>query len=148
MANPLPIVGADSGTWGTILNAFLSTEHDPLTGMHGLQTGLVTDVVNTVTTSGAAQTIPAPTAAGISLITLTASCTLTFPTAVAGQSFTLVLKQGGIGSFTITWPGSIVKWASAVAPTLTTTAGAIDIIGFMCVDGTNWFGFVSGQNMS
>jgi hypothetical protein len=147
-ATPLPTVGSDSGVWGTKLNAFLTTEHDPATGMHGLQTGLVTDVVNTVTVSGAAQTIPAPTAAGISLITLTASCTLTFPTAVAGQSFTLVLKQGGSGSYTITWPASIVKWNAGTAPTLTTTVGAIDVLGFVCVDGTNWYGFVSGQNMS
>ena len=70
MANPLPTVGGNSGTWGTVLNAFLTTEHDPATGVHGLASGLVTDVVNTVATSGATQTIPAPTSAGISYITL------------------------------------------------------------------------------
>ena len=146
MAN-LPTVGGDNGNWGTILNGFLRAEH-ATDGTHGLSTGLVTDVVNTVTDAGATETIPAPTAAGINYLTLTAACTLTFPTAVAGQSFTLVLKQGGSGSYTITWPASIVKWDGGVAPTLTTTVGAIDILGFMCVDGTNWFGFVSGQNMS
>jgi hypothetical protein len=145
MAN-LPTVGQDDGTWGGILNTYLLTEHSA-GGIHGLSTGLVTDVINNVAVSGAAQTIPAPTAAGISYITLTASCTLTFPTAVAGQSFTLILKQGGVGSFTITWPASIVKWNYGVAPTLTTTVGAIDILGFFCADGTNWFGFVSGQDM-
>lgn len=148
MANPLPTVGGDSGTWGTKLNDFLSTEHNSADGTHGLSTGLVTDVVSTVAASGASQTIPTPTTAGISYITLTASCTLTFPTAIAGQSFTLVLKQGGSGSYTITWPATIVKWDASTAPTLTTTVGAIDIVGFLCVDGTNWFGFVSGQNMS
>ena len=148
MANRLPTVGADSGVWGTKLNAFLSTEHNSADGTHGLSTGLVTDVINTVATSGAAQTIPAPTTAGISDITLSANCTLTFPTAVAGQSFTLILRQGGSGSYTITWPAGTVKWNSGIAPTLTTTVGGVDILGFMCVDGTNWFGFVSGQNMS
>ncbi len=145
MAN-LPTVGGDSGNWGTILNAYLSQEH-AADGTHGLSSGLVTDVVNTVADAGATETIPAPTTAGISDLTLTANCTLTFPTAVAGQSFTLVLKQGGSGSYTITWPASIVKWDGGVAPTLTTTVAAVDILGFMCVDGTNWFGFVGGQDM-
>ena len=143
----LPTVGGDSGSWGTILNDYLTTEHTT-NGEHGLASGLVTDVVNTVATSGASQTIPAPTTAGISNITLTASCTLTFPTAVAGQSFTLVLRQGGSGSYTITWPSSIVKWNAGTAPTLSTTVAAVDILSFFCVDGTNWFGFVSGQDMS
>jgi hypothetical protein len=142
----LPTVGADNGNWGTVLNDYLQTEHGA-TGGHGLASGLVTDVVSTVAASGAAQTIPAPTVAGIVDITLTASCTFTFPTAVAGQSFTLVLRQGGSGSYTITWPVTIVKWSGGVAPTLTTTVGAVDVIGFTCVDGTNWLGFISGQDM-
>jgi hypothetical protein len=146
MANRLPTVGGDSGSWGTVLNAYLEAEHSA-TGTHGLASGLVTDVVNTVGTSGATQTIPAPTAAGISDITLTASCTLTFPTAIAGQSFTLILRQGGSGSYTITWPVTVVKWAGGTAPTLTTTVEAVDILGFFTSDGTNWFGFVSGQDM-
>lgn len=142
----LPTVGGDNGNWGTILNNYLTTEHTT-TGTHGLSTGLVTDVINTVDTSGASQTIPAPTTAGVSYITLTASCTLTFPTAVAGQSLTIILKQGGSGSYTVTWPVSIIKWDGGVAPTLTTAVGAIDIFGFFCADGTNWFAFVSGQDM-
>jgi len=36
---------------GTKLNAFLATEHDSATGMHGLASGLVTDVVNIQTLS-------------------------------------------------------------------------------------------------
>jgi hypothetical protein len=148
MANPLPTVGGDSGSWGTKLNAFLSTEHNSADGTHGLATGLVTDVVNTQTDAGATYTIPAPTTAGIHDLTLSVSCTLTFPTAVAGQSFTLFLRQGAGGSKLITWPASsILKWDGGVAPTLTTTAAAVDILGFICV-GSTWFGFVSGQNMS
>jgi hypothetical protein len=142
----LPTVGGDSGNWGTVLNEFLEEEHNS-DGTHGLASGLVTDVVNTVSDAGATETIPAPTAAGINDLTLTANCTLTFPTAVAGQSFTLVLRQGGSGSYTITWPGT-VKWDGGTDPTLTTTVGAVDILGFFTSDGTNWFGFVSGQNMS
>lgn len=145
MANRLPTVGGDSGNWGTVLNSFLEAEHNS-DGTHGLSSGLVTDVVSTETDSTTAYTIPAPTTAGIVDLTLTGNCTITFPTATAGHSFTLILRQDGTGSRTVTWP-SEVKWASGVAPTLTTTASAVDILGFFCADGTNWFGFVSGQDM-
>ena len=142
----LPTVGGDSGNWGEILNTFLEVEHNS-DGTHGLATGLVTDVVNTQTSVGATYTLPAPTEAGIHYLTLTANCTLTFPTAVGGQSLTLIIKQGGSGSYTVTWP-SEVKWGNASAPTLTTTVGGIDVIGFFSPDGTDWFGFLSGQDMS
>lgn len=141
----LPTVGGDNGSWGTKLNQYLETEHNA-DGTHGLSSGLVTDVVNTVADAGATETIPAPTSAGIHKLTLTTNCVLTFPTAVAGQSFTLILAQGGSGSYTITWPGSVM-WHAGISPTLTTSVGGIDILGFF-TDGTNWFGFVSGQNMS
>lgn len=141
----LPTVGGDSGNWGTVLNDYLGAEHNS-DGTHGLASGLVTDIVNTVTDAGATETIPAPTVAGINYLTLTANCTLTFPTPVAGQSFTLVLKQGGSGSYTITWPATVL-WDGGTDPTLTTTVGAIDVLGFFSPDNTNWFGFVSGQDM-
>jgi len=52
------------------------------------------EAVNVVAASGAAQTLPSPvTAQSISRITLTANCTFTFPTLVAGRSFTLTLVQ-------------------------------------------------------
>jgi hypothetical protein len=142
----LPTVGSDSGNWGTVLNEYLQAEHTA-TGLHGLSTGLVTDVVSTVADAGATETISAPTVAGIHDLTLTVNCTLTFPTAVAGQSFTLVLRQGGSGSYTVTWPDTVL-WDGGTAPTLSTTVASVDIFGFFTSDGTNWFGFVSGQNMS
>jgi hypothetical protein len=142
----LPTVNSDNGNWGTILNNYLLEEHSS-SGVHGLSAGLVTDVVNTQTDAGTVYTIPAPTAAGINELTLTASCELTFPVAVAGQSFTLIIKQGGSGNYLITWPDS-VKWDNGIAPTLSIASGAIDIFGFFTSDGTTWYGFVSGQNMA
>jgi len=106
----------------------------------------VTESVNTVATSGAAQTIPAPTSQSISRITLSANCTLTFPTATAGQSLTIVLIQDATGSRTVTWPAA-VKWAGGTAPTLTTTAAAKDVLTFLCADGSTWLGFVAGKDM-
>ena len=48
---------------------------------------------------------------------------------------------------TITWPSS-VDWASATAPTLTTTSGGVDIFVFATYDGgTTYYGFTVGQAM-
>jgi hypothetical protein len=72
--------------------------------------------------------------------TLTAStaCTFTMPTATAGKSFILLLKQAAAtGNGTATFTG--VKWSSAGAPTITATAGKMDILTFVS-DGTNWYG--------
>lgn len=142
----LPSPGGDDGNWGTILNEYLEEEHNS-DGSHGLASGLVTDVVNTQADVGTDYTLPAPIAAGIHYLTLTTNCNLTLPAAVAGQSFTVVIKQGGSGSNVITWLPS-AKWEGGIAPTLSSAVGTIDIIGFFCPDASNWFGFVSGQNMS
>ena len=73
--------------------------------------------------------------------TLTAStaCTFTMPTATAGKSFVLLLKQAattGNGSATFTG----VKWAGS-APAITTTAARLDILSFFA-DGSNWYGSI------
>lgn len=101
--------------------------------------------VNTVATAGATQTLPDVSTATIHYLTLTANLTLTFPTAAVGKSFTVVLKQGA-GPYTTTWPGTVQWCAGGTAPTLTATSGKKDVFSFMCVDGTNWIGFVAGQN--
>ncbi len=83
------------------------------------------------------------TSGTIQTATLTAStaCTFTMPTATTGKSFTLMLKQPaatGNGSATFT----SVKWNAGGAPTITVTAGKMDIISFWS-DGTNWYGSYS-----
>ena len=75
--------------------------------------------------------------------TLTAStaCTFTMPTASAGKSFILLLKQAAsTGNGTATFTG--VKWGTAGAPTITATAGKMDILTFVS-DGTNWYGSIA-----
>ena len=76
-------------------------------------------------------------------LTLTASCTFTFPTATAGKSFLLILKQNGTGGWSATWPAS-VKWPSSLAPTITTVASKADLFAFTA-DGSNWLGRTIGQ---
>jgi hypothetical protein len=83
------------------------------------------------------------TSGTVQTATLTAStaCTFTMPTATAGKSFMLFLKQAastGNGSATFT----NVKWGTSGAPTITATAGKMDILTFAS-DGTNWYGSYS-----
>ena len=81
----------------------------------------------------------------VQIITLTGNCVYTFPTPVAGKSFTLVHLQDATGSRTVTWP-STVDWPSATAPTLTATALRGDKFVFTAISGTSWLGSVAGQN--
>lgn len=72
--------------------------------------------------------------------TLTAStaCTFTMPTVAIGKSFTLFLRQAATtGNGTATFTG--VKWGVTGTPTMTATAGRMDIFTFFS-DGTNWYG--------
>ena len=64
--------------------------------------------------------------------------TFTFTAPTNPCNLILKLIQDGTGSRTATWP-STVKWAGGTAPTLTTTASAVDIIAFY-FDGTNYHG--------
>ena len=76
----------------------------------------------------------------IQIATLTAStaCTFTMPTATAGKSFTLMLKQAdSTGGGTATFAG--VKWSATGAPTMTSSPGYMDILHFIA-DGANWYG--------
>jgi hypothetical protein len=71
-------------------------------------------------------------------LTSATACTFTMPTATAGKSFVLLLKQPSSGSATTaTFTG--VKWNSGGAPTITATVGKLDIFAFVA-DGTNWYG--------
>ena len=75
------------------------------------------------------------------LTTLTDNTTLTFTAPGGAASLILRIVQDGTGSRTITWPGN-VRWPGGTAPTLSTAAGAIDIVGIY-YDGTNYYGDIS-----
>jgi hypothetical protein len=73
-------------------------------------------------------------------LTSATACTFTMPTAIAGKSFILLLKQPAAApgtATTATFTG--VKWPAAGAPTITATVGRMDILTFVA-DGTNWYG--------
>jgi len=81
----------------------------------------------------------------LQILTMTGNVTFTFPTPAAGKSFLMMLKQDGTGSRTVSSWGATTKWAGGTSPTLTTTAGRMDIFSFVS-DGTNWYGATGGQN--
>jgi hypothetical protein len=102
----------------------------------------VTNYVESVVAIGTVTTTNtiALTSGTVQTATLTAStaCTFTMPTATAGKSFILLLKQAAAtGNGTATFTG--VKWGTTGAPTITATAGKMDILTFVA-DGTNWYG--------
>ena len=67
------------------------------------------------------------------------------PASGSGGSFTLIFTGDGTAR-AVTWPASI-KWAGGTAPTLTSTSGKVDSFAFFTSDGgTNWQGYVGGQN--
>lgn len=102
--------------------------------------------VHTVATSGAAQALPDVTTATMHRITLTANCTITLPVPGAGKSFALALTQDSTGSRTVTFttPSGTIRWERAEPPTLSTAAGAEDLLSFACIDGTHWLGLPGG----
>lgn len=90
--------------------------------------------------SGAADTIDF-TKGNKQKSTLTGNCTFTF-TAPGGQcNLILRLIQDASGSRTVTWPGT-VKWPQGNAPTLTTTANAVDVVALYW-NGTSYYGMAS-----
>ena len=94
--------------------------------------GTVSSAHTLVLTSGTVQT---------ATLTASTACTFTMPTATAGKSFILLLKQAAsTGNGTATFTG--VKYNSVGTPTVTATAGKMDIFSFVS-DGTNWYGNVS-----
>lgn len=79
----------------------------------------------------------------VQILTLTGNATITMPTAAAGKSFIILLRQDATGSRSVTW--STVNWAGGTAPTITSTASKQDIFSFFS-DGTSWYGVTVGQN--
>ena len=144
-----PIISSISNT-GTLT---LPTSTDTLVGRATTDTltnktltnPTVTNYVESVVAIGTVTTTNtiSLTSGTVQTATLTAStaCTFTMPTATAGKSFVLLLKQAATtGNGTATFTS--VKFGSTGAPTITATAGKMDILTFVA-DGTNWYGSIA-----
>ena len=82
-------------------------------------------------------------------VALNANTTLTIsspPAANNAGSFVLIFTADG-NPRVVSWGASIL-WPGGIAPTLTSTNGKKDVFGFVSLNsGTNWYGFIGGQNI-
>lgn len=143
------IAVSNGSAWGTSKTAptgdIVGTTDTQTVTNKTLTNPTVTNYVETLYSANSGSALTVDLANGtVQNVTLTASCTFTFPTPAAGKSFMLLLKQDGTGSRTVTWPAS-VKWPGSTAPTITATASKGDKFVFTA-DGTYWWGSIAGQN--
>lgn len=128
----------------TLTNAVTGTGKMVLDTSPTVNNPTVTNYVESVVAIGTvtSSSTLALTNGTVQTATLTAStaCTFTMPTATAGKSFVLLLKQAAsTGNGTATFTS--VKWGTSGTPTITATAGKMDILTFLA-DGTNWYGSI------
>lgn len=77
------------------------------------------------------------------ILTITIS---NIPSSTHSVSFTIIFTADGTAR-AVNWPNTVI-WPSGNAPSITSTAGKIDVFSFTSTDGgTTWIGFVGGQNM-
>lgn len=131
---------------GTTIEEIQSGDTYTLNSGSTLTNPTVTNYTETAYTANTSTAITVSLSNGtVQILTLTGNCTLTMPSAGAGKSFIIILRQDATGSRTITW--STVNWAGGTAPTITATASKQDIYSFFS-DGTSWYGIVVGQNFT
>lgn len=151
------ITGTATPTWGSIqgipanvqalsttTSISFSTASSTQVALKNLQEYVVSSSITTSYTIDL-------TSSSLFRLTPTNSSTLTFTgapnTPSLAKTFTVMIVQGGSGSNTITWPGT-VKWSGAASPTLSTSVTAVDTLQFMSLDlGATWQGYLSGVDM-
>ena len=118
---------------------------------------LTSPAVNTPTMTGTVATLTTATDGAtvtfnlnngpIHTVTLGGNRTLALSNDATGKVFIIRLIQDGTGSRTVTW-FSTIDWAGGSAPTLTTTAAAIDVFGFITTASSVYDGVVIGLALS
>ena len=114
-------------------------DSDNVSGMGTLSSGAITSSGDIKTTAGqigsasedlgtvgATETINWNNG-NVQYLIMDVNLTLSFSNPVSGHAYTLILKQDGSGTNSVTWPAN-VTWPGGTAPTITTTANAVDVV--------------------
>lgn len=119
------LTGVLKGTSGVVAVATAGTDYAGISNVQTFTAGQRGEV--TALTSASTITPNLADSNNFS-VTLDTNATLANPTnIVAGQSGAIAITQDGTGSRTLAY-GSYWKFAGATAPTLSTTAGAVDVL--------------------
>ena len=149
-------VSVDANGFLTVSTAYAGTGANSFTGTQNLQDNELiraklrdySETVSSPTISAGTLTLNLETSNIFTVSLNAAITTLTIsnpPASGSGGSFTLIFTADGTAR-AVTWPASI-KWAGGTAPTITSTSGKVDSFAFFTSDGgTNWQGYVGGQN--
>lgn len=107
------------------------------------------EVVTTLASTTAAQDLNL-SLSNIFDVTLTQNTTFTFrntATTGFGMPVTVILRQGGSGSYTASFTGA--RYSDGITPVLSTGVGQIDVLSFFTVNGGSfWFGTFAMANVS
>ena len=112
-------------------------------GWQGVSTPTTTTLY-TQTFASPTTTFNIDTNGGLQKVVLTASTAFAL-TISTDRPFVLLVEQGGVGSYTVTW-FSTINWAGGTPPTLTTAVGKTDAFGFIRTSSGNYLGYVVGLN--
>ncbi len=112
-------------------------------GWQGVSTPTTTTLY-TQTFASPTTTFNIDTNGGLQKVVLTASTAFAL-TISTDRPFVLLVEQGGVGSYTVTW-FSTINWAGGTPPTLTTTVGKTDAFGFIRTSAGQYLGYVIGLN--
>jgi hypothetical protein len=112
-------------------------------GWQGISTPTTTTLY-TQTFASPTTTFNIDTNGGLQKVVLTASTAFAL-TISTNRPFVLLVEQGGIGSYLVTW-FTTINWAGGTPPTLTTAVGKTDAFGFIRTSSGNYLGYVVGLN--
>lgn len=152
LTNGVPLASTASGTLPLTGNERFSVDTQLASGTTPQTEALTTQMLSTLgggtvqpLTDGATIALNASLGSYFS-VTLGGNRTFSaFANPAPGQDLFLELTQDATGSRTVTWNAN-VSWAAGTAPTLTTTAGATDILEFVWnATGGKWRGSTYGK---